>query len=180
MQIAVRPRPAGPCLFGLVLFAIIRLASPGSLSAQPALTIHWDKTTVVSKSIPTLQVVVNPPLRHGEALSEASYKAVKELGADYVRYVPWLPYPRLAVAELEPPTAQKTSWNFSLIDPMTKDFLAATEGHSPIVNFSTSPAWLYKSDKPVTYPADANKVVWDYTQGTELRDPTGKELGEIG
>ena len=93
------------------------------------LTIHWDKTTVVSKSTPTLQVVVNPPLRPGEPLGVASYKAVKDLGADYVRYVPWLPYPKLAVAELEPPTPQKTSWDFSLIDPMTKDFLAATEGH---------------------------------------------------
>ena len=145
---------------------------------EPKLTIHWDKPTVVSKTTPTLQVVVNPPLRPGEALGVASYKAVKELGADYVRYVPWLPYPRLAVAELEPPTAQKTSWDFSVIDPMTKDFLAATDGHSPVMNFSTSPAWLYKTDKPVTYPADPNKVFWDYTQGTELRDPSGKELGD--
>ena len=45
-------------------------------------------------------------------------------------------------------------------------------------SFSTSPNWLYKTDKPVTYPADPNKVVWNYTQGTELRDPTGKELGD--
>ncbi len=151
-----------------------------SLHGQPApkLTIDWDKTTVVSRSTPTLQVVVNPPLRPGEPLGVASYKAVKELGADYVRYVPWLPYPKLAVAELEPPTAQKTSWDFSLIDPMTKDFLAATEGHSPILNFSTIPTWLFKTDKPVAYPADPNQVVWEYTQGTELRDPTGKELGD--
>jgi hypothetical protein len=103
---------------------------------------------------------------------------VKELGADYVRYVPWLPYPRLGVAELEPPTAQKTSWDFSLIDPMTTDFLAATEGHPTVMNFSTIPAWLFKTDKPVTYPADPTQVTWDYTQGTELRDATGKELGD--
>jgi hypothetical protein len=144
----------------------------------PELTIQWDKTTVISKSTPTLQVVVNPPLRPGEPLGVASYKAVKELGADYVRYVPWLPYPRLAVAELEPPTAQKTSWDFTLIDPMTKDFLAATEGHSTILNFSTIPTWLFKTDKPATYPEDPNRVTWDYTQGTELRDPSGKQLGE--
>jgi len=151
-----------------------------ALHAQsaPQLTIHWDKTTVVSVSTPTLQVVVNPPLRPGESLSAPSYKALQELGADYVRYVPWLPYPKLAVAELDPPTPQKTSWDFSLIDPMTKDFLAATEGHPRVVNFSTIPAWLFKTDKPVSYPADPNKVVWDYTQGTELRDPTGKELGD--
>ncbi len=164
----------------LLVAGVVLAGMSAGLCAQPApkLTIHWDKTTVVSKSTPTLQVVVNPPLRPGEPLSAAAYKAVKELGADYVRYVPWLPYPRLAVAELEPPTAQKTSWDFSLIDPMTKDFLAATEGHAAILNFSTIPTWLFKTDKPATYPDDPNKVEWHYTQGAELRDPSGKQLGD--
>lgn len=144
----------------------------------PPLTIHWDKVTLVSKTTPTLQVVVNPPLRPGQPLGAAAYKALKELGADYVRYVPWLPYPRLAVAELEPPTPQKTSWDFSLIDPMTEDFLAATEGHSTVLNFSTIPQWLFKTPGPVAYPSNPEAVVWDYEQGTELRDPTGKELGD--
>lgn len=167
-------------LSGLIGLVSVGVAMSVSLHGQQALqlTIDWDKTTVVSKSTPTLQVVVNPPLRHGEPLSIASYKALKELGADYVRYVPWFPYPKLAVAELEPPTIEKTSWDFSLIDPMTKDFLAATEGHPTIINFSTTPTWLYKTDKPVTYPADPNQPVWDYTQGTELRDPSGKALGD--
>jgi len=165
---------------GLFIAAMALVAMASSLCAQagPQLSIDWNKTTVVSKSTATLQVVVNPPLRPGESLGAASYKAVKELGADYVRYVPWLPYPRLAVAELEPPTAQKTSWDFTLIDPMAKDFLAATEGHPTVMNFSTMPAWLFKTDKPVAYPADPNRVTWDYTQGAELRDPTGKELGD--
>ncbi len=169
------------CCFPCLLVAVLTsLGTSTALYSQqtPKLTINWDKTTVVSKSTPTLQVVVNPPLRPGEPLGVAAYKAVKDLGADYVRYVPWLPYPKLGVAELEPPTSQKTSWDFSLIDPMTKDFLAATEGHSTIMNFSTMPAWLFKTDKPVTHPADANQVTWDYTQGTELRDPSGKELGD--
>jgi hypothetical protein len=164
----------------LLTFAAACAVGAAALQAQQPLQvdIHWDKVTVVSRTTPTLQVVVNAPLRPGQPLSAASYKAVKELGADYVRYVPWLPYPKLAVAELEPPTPQKTSWDFSLIDPMTKDFLAATEGHSTVMNFSTIPAWLFKTEKPVTYPADPNQVDWNYTQGTELRDPSGKELGD--
>jgi hypothetical protein len=167
--------------FSRLLIAVAVL--PGmaiTLPAQQALqmTVHWDKITAASKSTPTLQVVVNPPLRPGQPLGIAAYKGVKDLGADYVRYVPWMPYPRLAVAELEPPTARKTSWDFSVIDPMTKDFLAATDGHSTVMNFSTIPAWLFKTDKPVTYPDDPDKVFWGYTQGTELRDPTGKELGD--
>jgi hypothetical protein len=141
------------------------------------LTIQWDKIVVVSKSTPTLQVVVNPLLRPGQPLGTAAYKALKDLGAEYVRYAVWLPYPKLAVAELEPSTAQKTSWDFSLIDPMTRDFLTATDGHDRILNFSTMPAWLFKTDQPVTYPADPNQVNWNYTQGTELVDPTGMQVG---
>ena len=95
-----------------------------------------------------------------------------------MRYVPWLPYPKLAVAELEPPTAAKTFWDFSLIDPMTLDFLNATKRHATILNFSTIPAWLFTTPKPVTYPADPNRPFWEYTQGRELRDPSLKELGD--
>ena len=71
--------------------ACIFTASAVHGQQAPQITIHWDKVTVVSKSTPTLQVVVNPPLRPGEPLGTAAYKAVKELGAEYVRYVPWLP-----------------------------------------------------------------------------------------
>jgi hypothetical protein len=168
------------CITLVLLAGMACVVSSAALQVEqaPAPAIHWDQPTVVSRTTPTLQVVVNPPLRPGEALGAASYKALKELGADYVRYVPWLPYPRLGVAELEPPTPEKTSWNFSLIDPMMKDFMAATAGHPTVVNFSTSPAWLYKTAQPVTYPADPNQVDWNYTQGTELRDPTGKQLGD--
>ncbi len=179
MHSLIRTQMRLPGFITLLLSFALGLSS-GSMarSQSPSLSIHWDKVTVVSRSIPTLQVVVNPRLRPGEPLSAASYKAVKDLGADYVRYVPWLPYPKLAVAELEPPTPQKTSWDFSLIDPMMKDFFAATEGHPTVVNFSTMPAWLFKTDKPVAYPADPNQVAWNYTQGTELLHPSGKELGE--
>ena len=140
--------------------------------------IDWNKVVLVSKSTPTLQVVTNPMLNPGAPIHDGSFAALKALGADYVRYVPWLPYPKIAVAELDPPTKEKTSWDFTYIDPVTKDFLAATEGHSTIINFSTIPSWMFKTDKPVQYPSDPNQVFWNYTQGTELVDPTGKQLGD--
>ena len=140
--------------------------------SRQQLAAHWDKVTGVSKTTATLQVVVNPPLRRGSPIHDNAFKSLHDIQADYVRYVPWLPYPKLGIAELEPPADGKTSWDFSLIDPMTIDFLDATKGHSVILNFSTIPAWMFKTDKPVTYPADPDQPVWDYTQGTELRDPT--------
>src|SRR5215469_16133556 len=161
--------------------AIAILAASGRLAAQDQplrIIVHWDKVIRVSQTTPTLQVVVNPPLRRGTAVHENAYQAVHDLGADYVRYVPWLPYPKLGVAELESPKDGKTSWDFSLIDPMTIDFLEATKGHSVILNFSTIPQWMYKSDKPNAYPADPNQVTWEYEKGTALRDPTGKEVAD--
>ena len=60
---------------------------------------------------------------------------------------------------------------------MTIDFLEAQKGHSVVLNFSTIPQWMWKSDK-WDYPADPNQVTWDYTRGTEPRDPTFKEPAE--
>jgi len=117
-------------------------------------------------------------LQRGSPVHDNAFKALRDLGADYVRYVPWLPYPRLGVAELEPPKDGSTSWDFSAIDPLTIDFLEAVKGHSFILNFSTIPQWMYRTDKPVEYPADPNQVTWNYEQGTELRDPSAKEVAD--
>jgi len=149
-------------------FAVLALGlvSAGLALAQDApakLTVPWDKVVRVSRTTPTLQVVVNPPLRRGTAVHDGAFKSLQELQADYVRYVPWLPYPRLGVAELEPPKDGKTSWDFSLIDPMTIDFLEATKGHPVVLNFSTIPQWMVKTEKPVAYPADPERPVWNYS-----------------
>ena len=160
------------------MFPFATTASLGAQDSVVTVTVNWNKVEAVSKTTPTLQVVVNPMLRPGSPIVANSYAAVRELGADFVRYVPWLPYPKLGVAELAPPTGQSTSWDFSLIDPMTIDFLNATKGHPAILNFSTIPQWMFKTDRPVEYPSDPNQATWNYTQGTELRDPSMKELAD--
>ena len=159
-------------------FALCASFATAQQPTDPAvkITVNWSAERKPLKTTPTLQVVVNPLLRRGASIHDAAFASLKSLGADYVRYVPWHPYPRLAVAELEAPGKEKTSWDFSLIDPMTIDFLNATEGHERILNFSTIPSWMYDSKKPVVVPADPDAVYWDYTQGRELRDPSRKEL----
>lgn len=159
--------------------AAMLLDAQGAVSfAQQTISVQWQQTVRVSRSTPTLQVVVNPMLEAGSPIHDGAFSALKALGADYVRYVPWFPYPKMAVAELQPPAADRTYWDFTGVDPVTKDFLAATAGHSTVMNFSTIPAWMFRTAEPVSYPADPNQVDWDYTQGTELRDPTGRELGD--
>jgi Glycosyl hydrolases family 39 len=163
---------------GMRILALFPLAALAAAGQPVALHIDWNHVTRESRTVPTLQVVVNPPLRRGSPIHDRVFDELHRLGADYVRFVPWLPYPQLAVAELQPPDERQTYWDFSLIDPLTVDFLKATQGHPVIVNFSTIPAWMFKTAEPVKYPEDPDQVVWNYTQGTELRDPSLKELGD--
>ncbi|HEY3390877.1 MAG TPA: hypothetical protein VGK38_14965, partial [Prolixibacteraceae bacterium] len=159
-----------------IILCTIPLLSGINLCAQNNVTIDWNKPICTSKTTPTLQLVENPMVRPGSSIHEATFKALKELGADFVRYVPWFPYPKMAVAELEPPTRYKTSWNFSYLDSTMQAFMGATEGHSVVINFSTTPAWMWKTDSVAKYPADAYKTCWSYNQGTQLRDTTMKEV----
>jgi len=162
----------------VTIVALACLSVQAQENSPAAVTVDWSKSIALSKSTPTLQVVVNPQVLRGALMHDGAFAALKMLGADYVRYVPWLPYPRQAVAELAPPADGKTSWDFSHIDPTLDDFMKATEGHSVILNFSTIPAWMFKTDKTVTFPDDPNQVFWKYTQGTELRDPSMMEAAD--
>jgi hypothetical protein len=163
-------------IISAAFFLSILFAATAQTSSPDTVSVQWSQVGMTSKTSLTLQVVVNPPMRRGTPMHDSIFTALQALGCEYVRFVPWLPYPRLGVAELQPPTHEKTSWDFSVIDPITLDFLDATRGHSVILNFSTIPAWMYKTDKPVTFPDDPYAVFWDYTQGKAPRDTTYSEI----
>lgn len=163
----------------VIAFASAHASAPGDESHAPQVVdFDWGHVLCVSKTNATLQAVVTPLMSPSSPLHVQVWSALKDLNAPYVRYVPWLPYPKLAVAELKPPTKETTSWDFSLIDPYTTQFFEANPKRPVIINFSTIPQWMFKTDRPVSYPSDPNKPVWNYTQGTELRDPSLKELGD--
>ncbi|PRP83305.1 hypothetical protein PROFUN_09517 [Planoprotostelium fungivorum] len=126
----------------------------------------------------TLQVVENPMLRRGSPICDKAFDALREMKAEMVRLAFWYPYPRLAVAELAPPNGTHTFWDFSLIDPIVEDFMNASEGRDVVFEFCTTPEWMWKTDQPVTIPSDPDEVMWGYSQGTVLIDPTAKQLGQ--
>lgn len=168
------------CRLAGLMASICLLSTSAAIHAQEAgkVNVNWEKVIRTSQTAATLQVVVNPPLRRGATIHDRAFQVLKDLNCDYVRFVPWFPYPKLGVAELDPPKDNKTSWDFSLIDPLTTDFLDATQGHSVILNFSTIPQWMYRTPNPVPYPSDPDRVTWNYTQGTDLRDPSMKEVAD--
>lgn len=120
-------------------------ARAAAAAATGQVSIDWSQIARVSKTIASLQVVVNPLIRRESPIHDNVFSELRALHADYVRFVPWHPYPLLGVAELEPPADGRTSWDFSLIDPLVEDFMQATRGHSTIMNFSTIPQWMWKS-----------------------------------
>lgn len=156
---------------------IIAFSFWGSLySQEDSLEVDWNNIVGISKTTATLQVVENPMVRPGSPIHASTFKALKELGADYVRYVPWFPYPKMAVAELKPPTKDSTFWDFTYPDSTMEAIMNATKGHSVVINFSTTPSWLWKINYDMPFPQDPYEVFWAYNDGAELRDTTMKEL----
>src|SRR5258708_19963265 len=120
-----------------VISFVFAFAFPAHSQTRFDVGIQWSKVERVSQTTPTLQVVVNPPLRRGTPVHDNAFKALQDLCLDYVRYVPWLPYPKLGVAELEPPKEGKPSWDFSFIDRLRLDFPEPPTVHSVILNLLT-------------------------------------------
>ena len=85
------------------LLMFLAFAASTIKAAPVRVAVKWFRTVRVSVSTPTLQVVVNPLLRPGLPISHRAFQALHRLKANDVRFVPWLPYPQLAVAELKPP-----------------------------------------------------------------------------
>ena len=163
----------------MLLFSLLISGALTSLCQTPAsIKVDWNKVVRVSKTKPTLLVIGTPPLRRSSKVHDRIFRLINDLQCDDVRYVPWQAYPRLGIAELEPPTSTATSWDFSLIDPMTEDLLTATQGHSRVLSFSTIPQWMFKTPARVAYPSDPDQVFWNYEQGTELRDATFQEAAD--
>lgn len=158
---------------GLLVVSQLR-AAPAEPLAR--VSVQWDKSVRVSKTSVSMEVCVEPPMRRSSPIHDQLFQALHKLGADYARLTPWNPYPRLAVAELEAPRDGKTSWDFSLLDPIVEDFMQATAGHAVMMDISTIPEWMYKTDKPVAYPDNPDEITWTYEKGRELRDPSLKEV----
>ena len=152
----------------LILVANVALfAQAAPPVATPSVIVKWEKR-IPNHTVPTLQAVINPMLQRGSPIHDAALEALHKLGADYVRYAFWFPYPKMAVAELRPPEVDQTFWDFKYMDPLVDDFLRASKGHPSVFSFSTIPQWMFTTPKPVVYPEDPGQVFWDYSQGTEL------------
>lgn len=166
------------CIVGI--FCLPGEAGAAGNQTHVDVTVDWKKVTGESKTAITIQVCPEPPMRRGTATHRNVFESLRDLKVSYARLQPWYPYPRLSMAALEPPQAGKTSWDFSLIDPIVLDFYAAAEGRPIMLNMAI-PAWLFKGPRH-QYPDDPDEIDWAYESrpdvGTEFGDPSfGEAVG---
>jgi hypothetical protein len=164
----------------LSAFLVLLVGMPAAAQTNQLaeLSIDWQTIIGTTRTTITLQVVENPPLRSGSSIHDNAWANLAALHTDMTRLALWYPYPRLAVAELQPPTPTNTSWNFDAIDPLVSDFFRETNGHSSVFTMSTLPTWMFRNANPGPIPASPDEADWNYEAGMELRDPTGKEAAD--
>jgi hypothetical protein len=141
--------------------ALAQDAHPNTVS------IDWSKPIATSKTELTLQFCPYPQMRRENPIHDKVFKAMRDLHANYNRFQPWFEYPRMYVAELEPPANGKTHWDFSLMDGIMEDFMAAANGKSVVMNIGAVPAWMYKTESPVRYPQDPDEIDPHYADNGE-------------
>ncbi|CAF0918052.1 unnamed protein product [Adineta ricciae] len=100
------------CVVTVVLYYLFTfdkvylLTTSEGINTDPfVIDVSWNSHDYDLHTIPTLQVVSNPLLaRQFSPIYKKIFANLKQLNADYARYAVWFPYPKLAVAELDPPS----------------------------------------------------------------------------
>ncbi len=159
------------------LLSIIALGVAAA-AQTPTVQVDWSQLGPATRTTITLQVVENPPLMRTSPIHQNAWLALANLHTDKTRLALWYPYPHLAVAELRPPTARDTFWDFTQIDPIVEDFFAATKGRASVFTMSTIPTWMFAQADPGAIPSSPNQVMWNYEAGESLRDPSGQEVAD--
>lgn len=177
-----------PSRLRIVAALVSALFITNASQAQPRAvkaSVEWNKTITVSKTTPSIIACpfrpiegVSPPT---SALQDAEFSVLRDFRLDYVRW--HLINASRQVAEIYPPTNEKTSWDFSSLDADLIRFLETTKGREPIVNFTIIPYWMFKTGLPIPHasnPEDPNLLRAKYGEATakELVDPSGRALGD--
>ena len=93
-------------IFSLALNSIELSPTPGKTNDDPiVITVDWSTNEYLLHTIPTFQIVTNPLVsRQFSPVSKAIFDRIRELNAEYARFAVWFPYPKIAVAEWDPPS----------------------------------------------------------------------------
>lgn len=153
------------------------LAPPEHAPAIP-ITIDWEDASRTVETVLTTHLWAAPPLERGAPAHDRAFEALRELGVDYARFLPWFSNPLVSVPALSAPNETGTSWDFSRLDPYVEDFMRAAEGRPVVANFATIPHWMFVGGDQLEIGADRDHIHWDYEQGTQFRDESLDEVAD--
>ena len=93
-------------LYFLTLPTVLLSSTCRTIKADPIIIqVSWTTHDYILHTIPTFQIVTNPLVsRQFSSISKVIFDNLKQLNAEYSRFAAWFPYPKLAVAELDPPS----------------------------------------------------------------------------
>lgn len=154
------------------------------MTTNPSPPIHvpvdlqWDAPVRTSRTTLTTHAWTAPPLRPTSPIHDRAFEALRDLKADYARFLPFWTHPHLSIPALHPPTETETSWDFSLLDPFVTDFMAAAQGRPVVANFAAMPLWLFEPGESVDIGTDPDAVQWTYLPGTTPRDESMAEIAD--
>ena len=98
---------------------------PTAANFSAAVAVDFARVTAVNKVRPSVQVVSHHFLWRDSPIAAQSWATLKQLGASYVRWVPWLPYAAYGVGQLMPPSpylCAPQNWaTGSQVEPITLD-----------------------------------------------------------
>lgn len=144
------------------LMSAVAVAGPSTVLISP----QWNEVVGVLKTYTGIQVCPEPPLRRGGPIHDKLFNALRDFKGDYDRLQPWLVYPKLAIAELKPPTDETTHWDFRLMDQIAEDFMRASAERPVIFNLGAMPPWMLTTSTPTPIPSDPDAIDWEaYAHG---------------
>ena len=109
------------CRFVLFAFAVLLLrAAIGADAAVVTVTVEPQSVTSTVKATPSLQVVSHNSLLSTSPIRNQVFKSLAELNEPrHARFAGWFPYPKLGVAELDPPSVGCTCTPMSWVGQQT-------------------------------------------------------------
>jgi hypothetical protein len=84
--------------------ALLASAAAAAPPGTSSIAVSWGAALRPLQTAAGFQTVVNPVTTRESPYHDAVYDKIATLGAPYQRYVPWLPYPRMGIDELERPS----------------------------------------------------------------------------
>ena len=98
----------------LVTVVCLLLVSLSLSSADVTVSFDWSNVTYVSKTLASLQLVINPLILRQSPIHDGVFSNLAQLHSTHARYASWFPYPSLSVPELDPPSGLSQCGNVAV------------------------------------------------------------------